>query len=105
MRGFLRDLDEEIYIEQPKKFKVPGKENLVCLLTKSLYGLKQAVRKWYKKLCSFITEHDFKKKKKKNDHCLFIKRHTRGNFLILLLYVDDILIVGQDCIKIAKGKI
>ena len=34
------DLDEEIFIEQPKGFKVKGKENMVCKLKKSLYGLK-----------------------------------------------------------------
>ena len=34
------DLEEEIYMEQPEEFKVKGKENLVCKLKKSLYGLK-----------------------------------------------------------------
>ena len=38
------DLEEEIYMEQPKGFKVKEKENLVCKLKKSLYGLKQAPR-------------------------------------------------------------
>ena len=37
-------LEEEIYIQQPEKFEVKGKENLVCNLKKSLYGLKQAPR-------------------------------------------------------------
>ena len=39
-----RDLEEEIYMEQPEGFEVKGKENLVCRLKKSLYGLKQAPR-------------------------------------------------------------
>ncbi|CAH9124988.1 unnamed protein product, partial [Cuscuta epithymum] len=92
------DLEEEIYMEQPEGFKVPGKENLVCRLMKSLYGLKQAPRQWYKKFESFMAEHDFTKTK--SDHCVFIKRYERGDFLILLLYVDDMLIIGQDRIKI-----
>ena len=42
------DLEEEIYITQPDGFKVTGKENWVCKLSKSLYGLKQSPRQWYK---------------------------------------------------------
>ena len=38
------DLEEEIYMEQPERFEVKGKENLVCRLKKSLYELKQAPR-------------------------------------------------------------
>jgi len=39
-----RDLEEEIFITQSKGLEVQGKENLVCKLHKSLYGLKQASR-------------------------------------------------------------
>ena len=39
-----RDLEEEIYMEQPEEFEAPGKEHLVCKLKKSLYSLKQAPR-------------------------------------------------------------
>lgn len=38
------DLEEEIYMTQPEGFKVVGKENMVCKLEKSLYGLKQSPR-------------------------------------------------------------
>ena len=37
------DLEEEIYMEQPKEFTIKGKEHLVCRLKKSLYSLKQAL--------------------------------------------------------------
>ncbi|GJR70513.1 gag-pol polyprotein [Tanacetum coccineum] len=48
------NLEEEIYMLQPEGFKQKGKENLVCRLNKSLYGLKQALRCWYKRFDSFI---------------------------------------------------
>ena len=87
------DLEEEIYMEQPKGFKVKGKENLVCKLRKSLYGLKQAPRQWYKK----YDRTTF-------DHCVFTKKFSNDDFIILLLYVDDMLIVGHDVGKIGKLK-
>ena len=44
-----RDLEEEIHMTQPEGFKVDGKENMVCKLEKSLYGLNQSFRQWYKR--------------------------------------------------------
>ena len=44
-----RELEEEIYMEQPDGFVVPGEENKVCRLIKSLYGLKQAPKQWHEK--------------------------------------------------------
>jgi len=49
------DLDEEIYMSQPTGLKTVGKENMVCKLKKSLYGLKQSPRQWYKRFDSFIS--------------------------------------------------
>jgi len=48
------DLEEEIYIAQLMGFKTVEKENLICKLKKSLYGLKQTPRQWYKHFDSFI---------------------------------------------------
>ena len=48
------DLEEEIYMTQPCGFKVVGKDNHVCRLIKSLYGLKQSPRQWYKRFDQFI---------------------------------------------------
>ena len=39
-------LDEEIYMDQPLCFKLEGQEHKVCKLKRSIYGLKQASRKW-----------------------------------------------------------
>jgi hypothetical protein len=96
------DLKEEIYMEQPEGFEVKGKEHLVCKLKKSLYGLKQAPRQWYKKFDSFMVGHGYKKTEA--NHCFYFRKFDEGNFIILLLYVDDMLIVGQDAKMISNLK-
>ena len=96
------DLEEEIYMQQPKGFVEEGKENLVCRLRKSLYGLKQAPRQWYWKFESFMTDQGYHKTQA--DHCVFVKKFDGGDCLILLLYVDDMLIVERDQMKIRMLK-
>ncbi|WVZ14797.1 hypothetical protein V8G54_012363 [Vigna mungo] len=83
------DLDEEIYMHQPEGFLEERKKNMVCRLKKSLYGLKQAPRQWYKKFESFMHKEGFQKCNA--DHCCFFKRY-KSSYIILLLYVDDMLI-------------
>ena len=51
------DLEEEIYIAQSVGFRVVGHQHLVCRLKKSLYGLKQSPRQWYKKFDHFMVEN------------------------------------------------
>ena len=75
---------------------------MVCKLIKSLYGLKQTLRQWYKKFDSFIEINGYKKSV--SDHCVFIKRFDDGGFIVLLLNVDDMLIVGHDRTRIGKLK-
>ena len=96
------EFDEEIYMQQPEGLVEKGKENLVCQLKKILYGLKQAPCQWYKKFESFMVEHEFKKTQAY--HCVFAKRYDKGDFLIFLLYVDDMLIVGKGTKKIGSLK-
>jgi ATP-binding cassette subfamily B (MDR/TAP) protein 1 len=96
------DLEEEIYMEQPKGFVVASKERQVCRLKKSLYGLKQAPRQWYNKFKSFMTELGYRKAQLV--HCVFTKRYAEGDFIILFLYVDDMLIVGNDTKRISLLK-
>ena len=67
---------------------------MVCRLKKSLYGLKQALRQWYKKLDSFMVGHGYTRTDA--NPCVYVKKFPNGKFIILLLYVDDMLIVGQD---------
>ena len=87
------DLDEEIYMEQPEGFIVPGQEKKVCRLVKSLYGLKQAPMQWHEKFDSVIMTNGFKINE--CDKCVHVK-NTEHGFVIICLYVDDILIMGSN---------
>lgn len=96
------NLEEEIYMEQPEGYVQKGKENLVCRLKKSLYGLKQAPRQWYMKFKSVMGEHGYAETD--SDHCVFVKVFGEDDFIILLLYVDDMLIVGRNMDRIKELK-
>jgi hypothetical protein len=95
------ELVEEIYMKQPQGFAVQGKESLVCKLRRSLYGLKQAPRQWYKKFDSFICNTGFTRCNA--DHCCYVKSF-KSSYIILLLYVDDMLITGASMEEINKLK-
>nr|GEY95986.1 hypothetical protein [Tanacetum cinerariifolium] len=69
------DLEVEIYMRQPEGFVVQGKEDYVCKLQKSLYGLKQS------------------------------PRQCAGSLIYLLLYVDDMLAVAKDIEEVNMLKI
>ncbi|KAG8483166.1 hypothetical protein CXB51_022143 [Gossypium anomalum] len=96
------ELEEDIYMQQPEGFTVSEKEDYVCLLKKSLYGLKQSPRQWYKRFDSFMTSHDFKRSS--FDSCVYFKKNNDGSFVYLLLYVDDMLIAAKDKGEIRKVK-
>ncbi|KAJ9697292.1 hypothetical protein PVL29_009194 [Vitis rotundifolia] len=87
------DLDEDVYMEQPIGFAEVGKEDLVCKLNKSIYGLKQASRQWYLKFDSIITQNGFKENTV--DRCIYL-RISESSYIFLVLYVDDILLASND---------
>ncbi|GJV17672.1 putative RNA-directed DNA polymerase, partial [Tanacetum coccineum] len=94
------DLKEEVYMLPPPGFFKKG-ETKVCRLIKSLYGLKQAPRQWNQKLLEALLEAGFKQSK--NDHSLFIK--NKGDVsLYLLVYVDDLVITGNNNDEIENFK-
>ena len=96
------ELEEEIYMDQPEGFVVPGKEHLVCRLKKSLYGLKQAPRQWYKRFDSFMLGQGYSRSQ--YDDCIYFQQFPDGTFIYLLLYVDDMLIASRDKSLIRKLK-
>ena len=94
------EIDEEIYLEQPEGFI--DKQDQVCRLRKSIYGLKQAARDWYKSLADFLREQGFERSK--NDYCLFVKPDSEGNWLYVLAWVDDLIVCGNTKEQVEKLK-
>ncbi|GJR77556.1 ribonuclease H-like domain-containing protein [Tanacetum coccineum] len=94
------DLNEEVYIELPPGY-YDKNETKVCKLVKSLYGLKQAPTQWNEKLTTALIENDFVQSK--NDYSLYVKSKD-GFFIAILVYVDDIVITGNNGLEIDKFK-
>jgi hypothetical protein len=87
------DLEEEIYMKQPKGFVVKGKKELVCKLKKLMYGLKKSRRMWYKKYDTYMLGLGFTRRK--TDHYVYFK--LIGDHLIyFVLYVYDMLLIGNN---------
>jgi hypothetical protein len=77
---------------------------LVCKLKKSLYGLKQSPRMWYQKFDTYILGLGFVRSRV--DHCVYSKQ-VGNHFIYVVLYVDDMLLVGNnmDVIKEVKSQL
>ncbi|KAE8686874.1 cytochrome P450 71A9-like [Hibiscus syriacus] len=88
------DLEEQIYMRQPEGFTQPGNEHLVYRLKKSLYGLKQSPRQWYKRFDSYMITIGYNRYE--YDCCVYVKSLDNGSFIFLLLYVDDMLITAKN---------
>ncbi|KAL0423503.1 UNVERIFIED_CONTAM: Retrovirus-related Pol polyprotein from transposon RE2 [Sesamum radiatum] len=92
-------LEEEIYMSPPDGYCLPPGH--VCRLKRSLYGLKQASRQWNQEFTTQIVAFGFIQSK--HDYCLFTKK-SGDSFLVLLLYVDDILVAGTSAELITEVK-
>jgi hypothetical protein len=84
------ELHEDVYMRPPPGYSVP--EGMVCHIRCSLYGLKQAPRAWFQRFASVVTAIGFSAST--HDLALFVHVSPRGR--TLLLYVDDMIITGDD---------
>jgi hypothetical protein len=82
--------NKEVYMEQPTGFQDTSQPNLVCMLHKAIYGLKQAPQVW-SRLSNFLLDLGFQGSLV--DTSLFIFVHGAIH-IYMLIYVDDILITG-----------
>ena len=76
------DLDEEVYMDQPEGFVLPGNEKKVCKLVKSLYGLKQAPKQWHEKFDTVILANGFKHNGA--DKCVYSKFTSEFRVIVCL---------------------
>lgn len=86
------DLKEEVYMKLPPGFTSTS-PNKVCRLRKSLYGLRQSPRNWFAKLTSALRRYGFQQSHA--NHTLFTLRKGT-DILSVLVYVDDILVAGNN---------
>ena len=94
------DLEEEVYMKLPQGFHTDDPKK-VCRLRKSLYGLKQAPRCWFAKLTSALKT--FGVKQSYSDYSLFTYIKG-GKSLRVLVYVDDLVVAGNDLVMLEKFK-
>ncbi|GJT11281.1 retrovirus-related pol polyprotein from transposon TNT 1-94, partial [Tanacetum coccineum] len=76
--------------------------NKVCLLKKSLYGLKQSCRQWYSRFDDYIMRNGFKRRS--YDSCVYYRSYASCKYIYLLLYVDDMLIACKSKAEIGSTK-
>ena len=92
-------LIEQVYMEQPPGYIDPRFPNHVCLLKKALYGLKQAPRAWFQRFNSFLIHLGFYCSRANTSLFVF---HRQFGIIYLLLYVDDIIIIGNNSNLLAR---
>jgi len=81
------NLDEDIYIKPPPGFPRKLRPDVVLKLKRSLYGLKQFARQWYKRCTKILNQMGFRQTP--SDPCVFV----RSDGAIIGVYVDDLLIL------------
>ena len=94
------DLEEEIYMKIPPGYSGIYNISQLCRLKKAIYGLKQSSRAWFGRFSQTIKKYDYIQSN--GDHSLFYKHSNQSKVTILVIYVDDIIITGNDPAEKAK---
>ena len=94
MTAFLNGtFEDEVYMQQPKGFECPGKEEFVCKLNKSIYGLKQSPCCWNSTLDAFLKEMQFTQTA--SDPCIYCRKAGK-DIMFIGVYVDDIILAAKN---------
>jgi hypothetical protein len=87
------NLLEDVYMTQPEGFDIPEEAQKICKLQRSIYGLKQASRSWNLRFDETVKQYGFIKNE--DEPCVY-KKVSGSMIVFLVLYVDDILLIGND---------
>lgn len=93
------DLVEEVYMDPPPGIEKYSKTTMVCKLKKALYGLKQSPRAWFGRFTKCMKSFGYTQSN--TDHTLFLK-HRNGKVTALIIYVDDMVLTGDDLEEIGN---
>ncbi|PRQ27705.1 putative linoleate 9S-lipoxygenase [Rosa chinensis] len=93
------DLNEEVYMDLPPGYGTSTGVKVVCRLRKSLHGLKQSPRAWFGRFTTFMRRIGYRQSN--SDHTLFLK-NQKGKVTVLIIYVDDMVVTGNDLEEIKK---
>ena len=93
------NLDEEVYMEVPPGYTGSIETKIVCKLERALYGLKQSPRAWFGRFSSAMRKYGYRQSN--SDHTLFLK-HRQSKVTALIVYVDDMIITGDDAEEISR---
>nr|GEV84166.1 copia protein [Tanacetum cinerariifolium] len=96
------EIDEEVYVTQPKGFEDPYHLKHVYRVVKALYGLHQAPRAWYARLSTFLLKHNYRRGT--IDNTLFIKKDSK-HIILVQVYVDDIIFGSTNKAKCDEFKV
>ncbi|KAJ7982285.1 Retrovirus-related Pol polyprotein from transposon TNT 1-94 [Quillaja saponaria] len=95
------DFIEEVYMEIPPGFSCQKIEGKICKLKKSMYGLKQSPRAWFDRFSWAMLSFGYQQSNA--DHTMFIK-HCNGKITILIVYIDDIVVIGDNPEEVSRLK-
>ena len=81
-------------MDLPLGYSPITQEKVVCKLKKALYGLKQSPKAWFSRFTSVMVGMGYRQSQ--GDYTLFIKHSATEGVTVLIVYVDDIVVTGND---------
>lgn len=87
------ELEAEIFMEVPPGYMTNLDAHTMCKLKKSLYRLKQLPRAWFGRFARVMIAMGYRQSQ--GDHTQFLKHSSSGGVIALLVYVDDIIVIGM----------